>query len=800
MRVLMFAGLFMLSIVGSGGVNAEQHWQDLGSVSASAKPSSASSALNFGGALKVSNGRRLALDIPLWLHALNDSPLGATLALPLPDGTFAQYHFESSQVMAEELARKYPHIQTFQGVDIANAANRGRFDLGDQGFHGLFIHNGQRVYIDPEIKGDTQHYLVYYPSALEGSEERLQDRVFVQEPEFLLAAKSAQIAAKTSTGGQLRTYRLAVSAAAEYTEFHGGSVSQGLAAIVTLVNRVNEVFNRELAVNFELVANNDAIVFTNADTDPFDNSDDDVETNADVQRTFIGNGNFDIGHVLNTAGGGLAYNGVCDNTYKARGLSGSRNPQGDLFHVDLVAHEIGHQFGASHTFNGTEGACEGNRDALSAWEPGSGSSIMAYSGICGSQDFAFRADPFFHSASIEQMVDYITVGFGRGCDAISSLANTPPVADAGLDYTVPANTPLQLQGSGSDGDNNNLSFSWEEFDLGTASSGSATMVDDGSRPLFRSWPPETTADRYLPRLNDVLLNTTVLGETYAITNRALNFRLSVRDGQGGVAYDDMRITVVNTGEAFAVTEPSTGALWEAGQQKLVRWSVAGTDAAPINCDQVDIALSSDAGTSFDLVLAEGTPNDGEAEVLVPNSTNTAARVKIQCSNNIFYALNSGGIEVMPSSTPPPPTTTPSVPAASSGGGGGGSFSLSNVLILLSLCCLAACKPLAQAKTETSFPPAEKPLSFNLEHVENDVDAALARDDVRLWMISGRNPTLPGIDLNDFDKAKSECGYRFVVGSGDYLDSDAKALKRRQWVAYAKQYNLLMRLHCKLIQP
>jgi len=799
MRVLMIVGLFILLVCNSLMVSAQSYWQDLGGVGALAKPSTTSSAESLDRTFKIQSGRRMSLDLPVWLHALNDNPLGASLVLPLPDGTFAEYHFESSRVMAEELAAKYPNIQTFQGVDTANAVNRGRFDLGDHGFHGLFIHNGRRIYIDPEIKGDTQHYLVYYASDLNNLEPRIQDRVFSQKPDFGLSAKSAVISAKTSTGSQLRTYRMAVSATAEYTEFHGGSGSVGLAAIVTLVNRLNEVFARELAINFQLVANNDAIVFTDANTDPFDNSDDDVETNADVQRTFIGNGNFDIGHVLNTAGGGLAYNGVCDNFYKARGLSGSRNPQGDHFHVDLVAHEIGHQFGASHTFNGTEDGCEGNRDGLSAWEPGSGSSIMAYSGICGSQDFAFSADPFFHGASIEQMVDYVSVGFGAGCENISALANTPPVANGGLDYNVPANTPLQLKGSGSDADNDVLSFSWEEFDLGTASSSSANMVDDGSRPLFRSWPPESTADRYLPRLSNVLQGTTVLGETYATTNRALNFRLSVRDGQGGVAYDDMRITVTNTGEAFAVTEPSTGASWEAGEQKLVRWNVADTNMAPINCGQVDIALSSDAGINFDLILAEGTPNDGEAEVLVPSSSNSAARLKVHCSDNIFFAINSGDIELLPSSTtPPPPTTepTPNEPSSSSGGGGGGSFSVTGVLVLLSLCFLTACKPMVVAKSEAEVLQQGDPGNFKLESVEEDVQSALAKGDRRLWMMSGRNPTLPGVGLDDFDSAKLECGSRFISGSGDHLDSGDKALMRRQWLAYAKQYNLLMRSHCK----
>ncbi|MDM5124482.1 reprolysin-like metallopeptidase [Aeromonas rivipollensis] len=554
------------------------------------------------------------------------------LNLPLPDGKEVTFNLQPYDLLPSDLAARYPGILAFKGYDESNPVETGRFDLGPQGFHAMFSHQGRMVFVDPLRNGEG--YAIYYQQDAHSRLEEEADKVIGTQAKAL--ARQVLV-----DGNERKRYVIAISAAGEYTQYHGGTVEAGLGAIATLLNRVNEVYQRDVAAEFQLASGNDTIIFTDTATDPFNNDDGDIDANVTVQQnaqTQAGTklGPFDIGHVVNTGGGGLAGLGVLCTAEKSAGMTGSPNPVGDAFFIDYVAHEIGHQFGADHTFNGTTGSCGGgNREASQAWEPGSGSSIMAYAGICGEENLQANSLPYFHSKSIEQMRAHMARV--ASCGTSQSLTNNAPQVAAGNDYVIPANTPFVLKGAGADLDQEPLSYIWEQIDLGTESFSVASMVDDGSRPLFRFVAPTGLPERTLPSLPSLLSNTLAKGEAWPATNRELNFRLTARDGKGGVASDDMKIQVVNTGSAFRLTSPLVTPLG-AGANQTIGWDVAGTNTAPINCSKVDLSLTRDEGVSWTL-LASGQPNSGSANVTIPAGNDGTARLKVACSDNLFFAIS-----------------------------------------------------------------------------------------------------------------------------------------------------------------
>ncbi|WP_421275642.1 reprolysin-like metallopeptidase [Aeromonas veronii] len=593
------------------------------------------------------------------------------LTLPLPDGGEVTFALEAYDVLPADLAAKYPQIRTFKGYNPAHPVDTGRFDLGPQGFHAMFSHQGQMVFVDP--LRNAEGYAVYYQKDAHSRLEEDADKV--------IGPGVSKLVRKVQVDGNVRKrYTIAISAAGEYTRYHGGSTVLALAAITTLLNRVNEVYQRDVGAEFVLASGNDSVIFSDPASDPFDNTDADADRNVDVQAQAFADGDlgaFDIGHVLNTGGGGLAGLGVlCVDAMppyyaygaKSSGMTGSSDPVGDAFFIDYVAHEIGHQFGADHTFNGTTGSCGGgNRVANQAYEPGSGSSIMAYAGICGDENIQTHSDPYFHSKSIEQMRAHMATV--STCGITLALSNNAPQAAAGGDYVIPANTAFMLKGAGGDLDNDSLLYNWEQIDLGTESSSAATMIDDGSRPLFRFVSPTASPERILPSLPSLLSGTLAKGEAWPTTNRDLNFRLTVRDGQGGVASDDMKVQVINTGAAFRITNPFYGVTLTPGASQAIAWDVAGTTVAPISCSKVDISVTQDEGASWTM-LAAGQPNNGAATVTLPADLTSSVRLKVACSDNIFFAIS--------------PLKLPLVQGGSTSGGGGGGGALGLWTLALAL--------------------------------------------------------------------------------------------------------------------
>ena len=589
---------------------------------------------------------------------------GRELTLPLPDGSMRQFRVKESPIMAPELAAKFPQFKTYAGHALDDSATSVRFDTTHKGFHAIIFTTEGTVYIDPEhhpaqAAAASGRYKIYFKRQARTREARIQQRQCLFEERAATASRARELTATVAslvtrsaaltTGPELREYRLAVAATGEYTAFHGGSVADGMAAIVTAMNRVNGIYETEVAVRMILVANNDLIVYTNSGTDPYSNNNGSamLGQNQSNLDSVIQSANYDIGHVFST-GGGIAALGVpCFNPQKAEGVTGLSSPVGDPFFIDFVAHEMGHQYGGEHTFNGTAGSCSGsNRNGPTAYEPGSGSTVMAYAGICGAQDIQSHSDDHFHSASFDQITAYTQLSTGNNCPVVTATGNDAPSVDAGQGgFTIPIDTPFELTGSAADANGDDLEYRWEEFDLGPAGApGSATS----NAPLFRSFTAEPDPTRTFPRASDLLNNTQTIGELLPSYTRDLSFRLTAldnRSGGGGVNYASIAFSVTTAAGPFLVQQPNTAVTWTANEQRTVTWDVAGTDTAPVSCSNVDISLSSDGGAVFSTLLAGDTPNDGSEDILVPNVETAQARIKVACSNNVFFDLSDSDFTI-----------------------------------------------------------------------------------------------------------------------------------------------------------
>ncbi|HEX8117522.1 MAG TPA: M12 family metallo-peptidase, partial [Pyrinomonadaceae bacterium] len=328
------------------------------------------------------------------------------------------------------------------------------------------------------------------------------------------------------------------------------------------------------------------------------------------------------------------------------GATGSNEPRGDAFDVDYVAHEMGHQFGANHTFNATTESCHNNRNPTTAYEPGSGSTIMGYAGICGPSDLQRNSDSYFHVASLEEILDYVTSEEVRAVPRLTRTNNRPPAVVAGQRFVVPKGTPFRLDAVGTDADGDVVTFDWEQFDLGKES----PPDDDGdeARPIFRSFNPSKAAARFFPLLESLTAGRLPPGEALPARTRQMSFRVTGRDnrsGGGGVSVADATVSVITDSGPFVVNGPAAAAAWTVGTRQAVAWSVAGTSAAPVNCGRVRVSLSTDGGKTF-TVLVPSTPNTGSAAVTVPNTPTERARVMVEAVDNAFFNLSPGDFRVV----------------------------------------------------------------------------------------------------------------------------------------------------------
>ncbi len=587
---------------------------------------------------------------------------GILLNIPNARGKLQSFRVYEASVMEAELQHKYSQIRSYAAQGITDPTAVVRFSVSPFGVHWA-IHSADQptIYIDPYTQTGS-YYILYdvnqLPAPDYGFVCAVEDSMIIWEKEETLP--HTELAAQN--GGVLKEFKLALACTHQYAQYHlnnqgispgatdGVKKSAVLAEMNTALTRINAVYETDFGISLNLVNNNDALIFLQAATDPYTNNDLGamLGQNQVVCDSLIGTNNYDLGHVFSAANvGGLAYVGViCNNYYKAQGGTGLSNPISDYFYVNYVSHELGHQFGANHTFSGNNGGCGGNGNFATAVEPGSGSTIMSYAGICAGQNIQGQSDDYFNAVSIAEVWVYLNL-YGNYCAQITSTNNMAPVADAGLDYVIPKSTPFVLQGTATHPDGDGQTYTWEETDASLNAS-QPPISTNAEGPLFRSLPPQTTAKRYLPRLSTVLAgNLANTWEVLPSIARNLNFRFTVRDnhaGGGAVDYDDMSISVAGNAGPFKVTSQNSPVVWNTPTVTLT-WAVANTQLAPVSCNTVDIFFSSDGGQSFTDTLALNVPNTGSVTVNTPTESTSQGRIMIKGSDNIFFDINDAAIEV-----------------------------------------------------------------------------------------------------------------------------------------------------------
>lgn len=590
--------------------------------------------------------RSLSVDFAELRSVLADAAArGEALSVPRPNGGFSDFVLSDSGTLPPELAAKYPEIRSYRGSD--KDGNRIRLDVSPLGINAMvFSHDGVWM-VRPETYGTGSSYLSYRRADVVTPGEF---RCGVHgEPDVVglnLVTPPAQL--QVTTGAVRRNYRAAVAANHDYVAKFGTTVAEGLAAVVITVNRVNEVYENDFSIHMTLVPNNDLIVYPDAGTDPYSNDTNAVDENTPNLNAVLGDAAYDIGHVFTTGSGGVAQLGVVCRTSKGRGTTGSPSPSTDDFDIDYVAHEMGHQFGGDHTFNGTASNCGGgNRSGSSAYEPGSGSTIMAYAGICGvSNNLQPHSDPYFHAKSLDQMGAYSSnASTGGSCSVDTPNPNAAPAVAPLTNRVIPANTPFELTGSATTNSDGALTYGWEEYDLGAANNN--LNNDPGTGPIIRSINPSTSTTRTIPSLANLIAGTNLKGELLPTKNRAaMKFRLTVRDNAsdgGTTASADLSIQVVATANnttfgPFKVTAPDTAVNWIGNTTETVTWDVANTDLTPVSCSQVRLTVSLDGGLTYPEDLGV-YPNTGLADIMVPNVATTHARVRASCEGNIFFNIS-----------------------------------------------------------------------------------------------------------------------------------------------------------------
>lgn len=604
---------------------------------------------------------------------------GSSILLKFPNdkGSYSTYKIVETSNFSIELQSKYPNITSYTGYDVNNQNQRINFSISPEfGLYGS-INNGTKNILIDVYTQDKSRYIIYDKSDLVNNTTEFKCDIDENESGLgldNLNFKESKIISSKANDGNLKKFRLAITTTKEYSNYvieqagiESGTTEEKKAAILAAINvsmtRINSVLKNDVGVFLELIPNTDKLFFLSGNTFDTSNSEQMIEENIVITNNIIGASNYDIGHLFfqvndDSNSNGLAYTpAVCYDDYKAGGVTGTVAPVGDAFNIDYTAHEMGHQFGATHTQNNN---C--NRSSSAAVEPGSGSTIMAYTGICP-PNVQQHSDAYYHTKSIEEIHSTLNK---ISCGQSISTTNSAPIINTTLasSYTIPNSTAFALNVSATDTNNDVLTYTWEQMDP-EVSNVTPPISSNTQGPNFRSFSPTTSGMRYFPKLEKIVNNQLIYDtndyyssvsdydknnwEIIPNNSRTMNFSVTVRDNNSNVgltARKDVKVSFANVGP-FQVTSQTTNEKWNKKSIKKITWDVAGTTTNGINTKNVKILLSTNGGESFDTTLAESVPNNGSYSFIVPETIDNTeqARIMIKAIDNIFLAINSSNFTI-----------------------------------------------------------------------------------------------------------------------------------------------------------
>ena len=593
------------------------------------------------------------------------------VSFPNADGGIEEFELVEASNFEPALQERFPEIRAYSGRGITDPSATIKVSISPDGLQTMTFRADKENEFIEKFSDDKKTYAVFRSQRKPGA---LPWECTSKSEQQMVSAINDQVMTLNTiarSGNNLKTMRLAQSCNAEYSNYFGATsatqVGLVLAAFNATLTRCNGIYEKDLALHLDLVAASTNVIYYNPATDPYSTTL--SSWNNSLQSTLtsvIGEANYDIGHMFGRTGGGgnAGCIGCVCLSGKGSGITSPADgiPQGDNFDIDYVAHEVGHQLGANHTFSMSNENTGVNK------EVGSGITIMGYAGITA-QDVANHSIDIFHQASIAQIQTNLNT---KTCPVTLPISanNTAPTVAALTNYTIPISTPFALTGSATDAEGDPLTYSWEQNDNSTTTgTGSVASPTKSTGPNWISSYPSSSPVRLFPKLSTILAGSNVSGpltggdagantEALSSVARTLNFRLTVRDNApysittpeiGQTQFADVAITVSTTGGAFAVTAPNTAVSWPAASAQTITWNAGGTAVAPFNAANVKISLSTDGGNTFPTVLLASTPNDGSQVVTLPNTLSTTARIKIEAIGNIFFDISNTNFTI---STPP----------------------------------------------------------------------------------------------------------------------------------------------------